>query len=50
MPSALGVPRPCSTVAPLVGEMLEGVEAAVRRARVGRLSGGGQQRILIAPR
>jgi zinc/manganese transport system ATP-binding protein len=45
----LGVPRPSSARRALVEEMLEAVDAArFADTRVGRLSGGEQQRILIA--
>jgi zinc/manganese transport system ATP-binding protein len=45
----LGVPRPSSTRRARVEEMLEAVDAArFADTRVGRLSGGEQQRILIA--
>jgi zinc/manganese transport system ATP-binding protein len=45
----LGVPRPSSARRALVGEMLEAVDGArFADTRVGRLSGGEQQRILIA--
>jgi zinc/manganese transport system ATP-binding protein len=44
-----GVPRPSATRRALVAEMLEAVDAArFADTRVGRLSGGEQQRILIA--
>jgi zinc/manganese transport system ATP-binding protein len=45
----LGVPRPSSARRALVDEMLDAVDAArFADTRVGRLSGGEQQRILIA--
>jgi zinc/manganese transport system ATP-binding protein len=45
----LGVPRPSSARRALVGEVLEAVDAArFADTRVGRLSGGEQQRVLIA--
>ena len=45
----LGVPRPSRARRALIGEMLEAVDAAgFADTRVGRLSGGEQQRILIA--
>jgi zinc/manganese transport system ATP-binding protein len=45
----LGVPRPSSARRARVGEMLEAVDAArFADTRVGRLSGGEQQRVLIA--
>jgi zinc/manganese transport system ATP-binding protein len=48
-PQRLGVPRPSSARRALVEEMLEAVDAArFADTRVGRLSGGEQQRILIA--
>jgi zinc/manganese transport system ATP-binding protein len=44
-----GIPRPSSARRALVQEMLQAVDAeAIADARVGRLSGGEQQRILIA--